>query len=151
MASTYDQLISTLTTHWGWARSHHLSMSTAINMAFSHWYALDDHDCLYDVLQCLELARDCFADALSKGYYGYNGSTFTLITALDRAMANPFITEAPEFTLTMEAILNTMLTADPYQVEYFVGLVDAYRQSIWNKPFNSEFFAALARGFMEWP
>ncbi|GAH29755.1 unnamed protein product, partial [marine sediment metagenome] len=35
--------------------------------------------------------------------------------------------------------------------EYFVGLVDAYRQSIWNRPFNKDFFAALARGFMEWP
>ncbi|GAH92394.1 unnamed protein product, partial [marine sediment metagenome] len=25
---------------------------------------------------------------------------------------------------------------NPDQTEYFVGLVDAYRQSIWNRPFN---------------
>ncbi len=56
--------------------------------------------------------------------------------------------EPPEpYELTMDAIINVMLTAEPAQVEYFVGLVDAYRQSIWNKPFNEDFFAALARGF----
>jgi len=53
--------------------------------------------------------------------------------------------------VTMGAILSAMLQANPNQVRYFVGLVDAYRQSIWNQPFNEEFFAALARGFEQWP
>lgn len=52
--------------------------------------------------------------------------------------------------LEMEMIINAMLAATPYEVNYFVGLVDAYRQSLWNKSFNSEFFAALARGFEQW-
>ncbi|GAH62913.1 unnamed protein product [marine sediment metagenome] len=52
--------------------------------------------------------------------------------------------------LTMESLINVMLLADPSEVEYFIGIVDAYRQSVWNKPFNQEFFAALARGFEEW-
>ena len=52
--------------------------------------------------------------------------------------------------IDMDTILNTLLTATPYQIQYFIGLVDAYRQSLWNKPFNSEFFAALARGFEGW-
>ena len=56
--------------------------------------------------------------------------------------------EPPE--VNMASIINAMLTADPEQVKYFVGLVDAYRQSLWNKPFNSEFYAALARGFEQW-
>lgn len=55
------------------------------------------------------------------------------------------------YELSMDDIINTMLVADPDEVQYFIGLVDAYRQSIWNRPFNKEFFAALARGFMEWP
>ena len=59
--------------------------------------------------------------------------------------------EAEPTVLTMDDILSTMLAADPNQVRYFVGLVDAYRQSIWNKPFNVDFFAALARGFEQWP
>ena len=64
-------------------------------------------------------------------------------------LTNCITAEAPE--LTMGDILSTMLSAAPDEVEYFVGLVDAYRQSIWNKPFNQEFFAALARGFEQWP
>lgn len=50
--------------------------------------------------------------------------------------------------ITMNDIIYAMLTATPYEVNYFVGLVDAFRQSIWNKPYNQEFFAALGRGFM---
>lgn len=55
------------------------------------------------------------------------------------------------FDFDMGTLLSTMLAADPDQVEYFVGLVDAYRQSIWNRPFNADFYAALGRGFMIWP
>ena len=47
----------------------------------------------------------------------------------------------------MDAIIYAMLTAEPDEVMYFVGLVDAFRQSVWNRPFNQEFFAAIARGF----
>jgi len=50
-------------------------------------------------------------------------------------------------SITMSDILDVMVTATPNELQYFIGLVDAYRQSLWNKPFNQEFFAALARGF----
>ena len=50
--------------------------------------------------------------------------------------------------ITMSDIIYAMLTAKPDEIMYFVGLCDAYRQSIWNDPYNQEFFAALARGFM---
>ncbi len=52
--------------------------------------------------------------------------------------------------IDMDAILSAMVVADGGQLQYFIGIVDAYRQSIWNKPFNEEFFAALARGFEQW-
>lgn len=53
--------------------------------------------------------------------------------------------------LTMDALLSTMLSANPNQVMYFIGLLDAYRQSVWNRPFNREFFTGLAKGFQQWP
>ena len=58
--------------------------------------------------------------------------------------------EPPEYDLTLDAILTAMITATPDQIMSFVGIVDAFRQSIWDKPFNREYYAALARGFMEW-
>lgn len=80
--------------------------------------------------------------------YGFH--LYYLIDALEWIDDNwPSEPEPPE--LTMDAILSTMLAADPKQVEYFVGIVDAYRQSVWNRPFNQEFFTALGRGFMQWP
>lgn len=50
--------------------------------------------------------------------------------------------------ITMAAILSAMVAATPAEVLYFVGLVDAYRQSVWEVEFNQEYFAALAKGFM---
>jgi hypothetical protein len=50
----------------------------------------------------------------------------------------------------MDILLSAMITATPEQLKKFIGLVDAYRQSLWNQEFDSEFFAALARGFEQW-
>ena len=50
----------------------------------------------------------------------------------------------------MSAILTAMLAATPDEIEQFVGIVDAFRVSIWNRPYNEEFYAALARGFSQW-
>lgn len=55
--------------------------------------------------------------------------------------------DAVEFQLTMTAILEVMLTANPSQVEYFVALLDGYRQSIWNRPFNEFYYATIANMF----
>jgi len=51
-------------------------------------------------------------------------------------------------SVTMDAIINAMLTADFDQLSKFVGIEDAYRSALWDQPFNAEFYAALARGFM---
>ncbi len=51
--------------------------------------------------------------------------------------------------IDMSAILNAMLAADFGELQYFTGLTDAYRVALWNKPFNAEFYAALARGFSQ--
>jgi len=51
-------------------------------------------------------------------------------------------------SVDMDAILNAMLTADFDQLRQFVGIEDAYRSALWDQPFNAEFYAALARGFM---
>jgi len=54
--------------------------------------------------------------------------------------------------IDMDAILAAMVAADPDEVTYFIGLEDAYRTALWDKPFNADFYAALARGFMhKWP
>jgi len=57
----------------------------------------------------------------------------------------PTTPEVPE--ITMDALLSAMVTATDSQLMSFIGLVDAYRQSLWNKDFNVDLFAALARGF----
>ena len=151
MAHTYEQLIAILHTNYANANTHRYYLNKEINEASLDWNAGDDHAAIHDIIEGLGDIRDCIVDILGGGFYGYNSSTYALPTALDYDMAFPAAPDIEEYELTMAAILNTMLTADPEQTLYFVGLVDAYRQSVWNRPFNREFFAALARGFAEWP
>lgn len=80
----------------------------------------------------------------------YNGSSFA--DALYSAL-NWIDTNWPEGNggeVTMDSIIYAMLRANPDEVDYFVGLVDAFRISIWDKPFNQEFYRALAEGFKTW-
>lgn len=52
--------------------------------------------------------------------------------------------------VTMASILSAMYESTNTELLHFIGLVDAYRQSLWNKPFNQDFWAAIARGFEQW-
>lgn len=61
-----------------------------------------------------------------------------------------FFTNYVDGDVDMTAILDAMLEANEEQVKYFVAMNDAYRQSIWNKPFDNEYFASLARLFARW-
>lgn len=54
-------------------------------------------------------------------------------------------------TITMPAILNAMQKATFDELQSFIGIEDAYRVALWNAPFNADFYAALARGFVKWP
>jgi hypothetical protein len=54
-------------------------------------------------------------------------------------------------TFDMDTLLSTMLGAKFDQLQYFIGIEDAYRVALWNAPFNADFYAALARGFQKWP
>lgn len=108
--------------------------------AYLHWFAHDDHDAIEDIIRAISL--------LWKGaqysYFAYD--PFWPAGALYYYLNNCI--EVP--AIDMDTLLSTMLTASPEQTMSFVGLVDAYRQSVWNRPFNQEYFAALARGFEQW-
>ena len=54
-------------------------------------------------------------------------------------------------SITMDDILNAMLSSSFDNLQQFIGIVDAYRVALWNAPFNADFYAALARGFQQWP
>ena len=44
--------------------------------------------------------------------------------------------EPPAADVSMDAILSAMITASLDEYTEFIGLVDAYRVGLWNKPFN---------------
>ena len=108
-----------------------------MNDAWDHWWANEDHLAIEDILEALSDTN------VAAGYAGWGYEPFDYVGPWWWYFTNCI--ETAEFD--MGTLLSTMLGADKYQLEYFIGLVDAYRQSLWNKPFNAEFFGALARGF----
>jgi len=148
MAWTYAQLITEMHTRQNLAQSQLFYARQDYDTAQVRWSAADDHGAIDALMDAVYHNNQAVEDALASSYYGYGGATNIIPTAFD--LLSPYVPPEP-FDLTMGDILSVMLSAEPSEVEYFVGLVDAYRQSIWNKPFNAEFFAALARGFEEWP
>lgn len=95
------------------------------------------------VLQACQDYCQYFVDGITTNWSPYEDVMIEALTWIDDNWPDV----GDPYELTMEDMLITMLAATPYELNYFIGIVDAYRQSIWNKPFNEAFFAALARGF----
>jgi len=110
---------------------------TDLDRAWVHWDAAQDHLAIEDLLNaCDHLRLSCaYADYAYSPYDSDGANVWYLENCID----------IPE--VDMAAILNAMLAAELDEIMYFVGLTDAYKQSVWNQEFNQEFFAALARGF----
>jgi hypothetical protein len=141
MAWSYTQLLNRLADNYFLANGYVGGISVYSNKARAHYDAGEYSDAIYDLIESTWYAGQYAGSVHCRGFYGYD-SDQALICALHPDMAGSQIGE-----VTMEKMLAAMLEAETDEISYFVGLVDAYRQSVWNKPFNAEFYAALARGF----
>jgi len=89
---------------------------------------------------CVTTINKTYLDLIQSSYWNNH-----FMMCIYRAYKDNENGEPPE--LTMDSILSVMVTATDSELMNFIGLVDAYRQSLWNKEFNAEYFAALAKGF----
>jgi len=149
MAWTYNGLIAEMHDRHQLAAYDLISANYERNLANGRWGEGDDHGAIDALIDAVYYNTEAVNDVIAKSYYGYGGSTFLIPTTLDRTMACDFITECPPSEVTMDAVLSAMITADFDELQKFIGIVDAYRVSLWNKPFNVDFYAALTRGFSE--
>jgi len=150
MAWTYDELIAKRYEEYASAEESRFALNEEKMFALLDWNNNQDHAAIKHCINCLFYISAALNYMSDGAEYGYNGYDYTMMAALDRSKAFPTADPPDPDEDPMGTLINTMLTAKPEQVEYFVGLVDAYRQSVWNRPFNAEFFAALARGFEIW-
>lgn len=97
-------------------------------------------------VQCLTHLRNAFIAHVSPGGFGVDYTWSSHYTSAYYAWA-----ESAPSPVTMDAILNAMLSSSFDNLQQFIGIVDAYRVALWNAPFNAEFYGALARGFQKWP
>lgn len=59
---------------------------------------------------------------------------------------HPFQEFVYQYCVTnMENILKAMLQAEFTELKQFVGIVDAYRATIWDQPFEAQYYADLVR------
>ena len=136
--------IDLLATNYHNAYYQRSDAQTQINFAWDDWNVGDDHACLVNVLQAIQKHNDALDSMIA---FALPLTPDTLLPAILYQLRYEYSTQ--EYELTMSKILAAMITADLDEYRRFIGIADAYRVALWNKPFNAEFYAALARGFME--
>ena len=139
------ELVEMLSDSWDGAVTEFGAVQGSINDAWTHWNAADDHAAIQDILIGFQNLHDAVEYMLCYVWLFDPKTCLAKILQLLEAGIG-----GDEYELTMSDMINTMLTATPDEVQYMVGINDAYRQSIWDRPYNNEFFAALARGFESW-
>jgi len=135
-------ILNDISDNWDSAVSSLGQFQTNLVQAHYHYGVGDDHTAMLWILECLDEVSDTFDWMLS---YIWPFSPKTMLMACLKKMRTEYSAAGAE--VDMDAILSAMVTADFYDLQMFIGIVDAYRVSLWNEPFNAEFYAALARGF----
>jgi len=141
---TLPDSIDLLATNWDNAYYERYYAQTSINAAQAHWNLGEDHEAINDLIIAVQYHNDCLDWMLT---FSLPLSPTTLLPKILYQIYD--IAGGEPFELTMAALINCMLTADNEEYKSFIGIVDAYRVALWNKPFEVEFYAALARGFIE--
>lgn len=144
MPTELDNLIELAWYRYNAAYSSGTSLHNALDLAGGYIYDNDYQRCGLSLISAADKALN-FREYMTTRYAS---QVYYMLDALQWISDNwPSVPEPLE--VTMSDIIYAMLRADVDDIEYFVGLVDAFRQVMWNKPFNQEFFAAIARGFLE--
>ena len=128
------------------ARSHLLTAQSSLENAADHIAAQEWNEAHNDLDYVAQQLGECAYDAFWVGAFGDSLTMFWRNAFYWIEDNWPTAAE-----VTMDAILNAMLGAEFDDLQKFIGIVDAYRVAIWNAPFNAEFYASLARGFIKWP
>jgi len=136
MAWTYDQLIAEMHTRHQLGQIQLGNARTDINTAQTRWAGGDDHGAIDALMDAVYHNNQAIEDALASSYYGYDGATNLIPTALDRAMACPFITEAPPFDLTAIKICEAWAKDSFQERALTIAFIDRMRQLIWDEPFH---------------
>jgi len=123
-------------TNWAIYDNYQTDAAYYIGQAQIHGFGAAGWDDLLNAVILLYLTNE-YTD-------GYHGCGF------EASPLNNLLYYSGQATSDMDGILDTMLTADTAQMTKFVGIEDAYRSATWVKPFNVEFYAALARDFGAW-
>lgn len=137
--------IELLESNYVLANTRRADAQAQIDWAWVDWNAGDDHAALVNVLQGMQKHNDALEAIIN---YALPLTPKNLLPTILYQMRTEY--GAAAYELTMTKLINCMFTASFEELRSFVGLVDAYRQSLWNKPFDVELWAAIARGFEQW-
>lgn len=139
----FDDAYAGLLNVWPTARNHYNKILTYKNTAWTHWAANEDHEAIGAIIL-----------ALSEVYWTFQAYPYFINADPKQSPIVESIywasQEGGAEDFTMASIIMAMYGATKQEFTDFIGIEDAYRQALWNMPFNRDYFAELARGFVEW-
>ena len=108
--------------------------------AWTHWYALDDHEAIEDILHGLSDAN------AAAGYAGYGYAPFDYVGPWWWYFTNCIEAGGIEFTDVIEAFIS----CDDEIRSGWVLLTDAFRASMYDKPFDEVYHNTWVQRFKSW-
>ena len=108
--------------------------------AWVHWNALDDHEAIEDVLHGLSDAN------IAAGYAGYGYAPFDYVGPWWWYLTNCVA------GVSLEAMIAAVIAPEAHDDHRsaWILLWDAYRASMYDKPFDQEYHNAWVQRFKSW-
>lgn len=136
MGWSYNQLIAEMHDRHDAAQLQLSLARSDITTARTRWNLADYPGAIDALIDAVYHNNQAGEDVLAGSFYGYNGSSNIIPTALDLGMACKFITEAPPYELTWQAIVEAWTKDDFAGRAYTIATIDRMRQILWDEPFD---------------
>jgi hypothetical protein len=141
--TNFNDAFTAYTELWDLGRVNWGYYCTSISNAISYFNGGNDHLALQQLLYAGYYGKYLFQYMMD--YYALIADDCSLLESLYWAR-NDSLPSTP----TMLQIINAMISSNPDELETFICIEDAFRASLWDKPFNYEWYAGMVRAFKSW-
>lgn len=140
MAMSWASLLYNCNLYYQLAYSDYISHDHYTDNARTHYYAEEYPEAIWDLIQgqygLYDVVKRLCGYGLNWGAYSY------LVPAMFEKLL-----PAEDITTDMAGMILAMYEAEPDEINSFIGLTEAFKMYLWNRPFYAENWAEIARGF----
>lgn len=143
--ATCDQVLAHINEYYAAGIGYKPSLETAVSTAVTYWLGGDDHLALYYAIQALSPIKYMLYRLYDANYPSIG--EFAVPYYLEHCTGGD---PPPEYELTWLKVIESYIAADDDHRSGWQLLVDAYKASMYDKPFDLEYHTMWVKRFKSW-